>query len=164
MKTRDLWDAMDTINDEEFWAVHQHRKEELVKFTRNRLRRQYLRHGEGPQILSRADHVLDPNALIIGFARRFATYKRATLLFHDVERIKRILDNPARPVQIIFSGKAHPDDEPGRALIQQVYALSQQPEFAGKIVFLENYDMNIARHLISGVDVWINTPRQTARS
>jgi starch phosphorylase len=155
-----LWEAVDTIDDGEFWAVHQQRKEIMIRFVRNRLRDQYLRHGEGPQRISRADHVLDPNALIIGFARRFATYKRATLLFHDLERIKRILDDPARPVQIVFSGKAHPDDEPGKALIQQVYTMSQQPEFAGKIVFLENYDMNIARHLISGVDVWINTPRR----
>jgi starch phosphorylase len=154
------WDAINTIPDGELWAIHQQRKETMVHFVRQRVRKQYLRHGESTQRVARADQLLDPNVLTIGFARRFATYKRAMLIFHDMERMTRILLDPEHPVQIIFSGKAHPDDEPGKALIQQVYAMSQQPEFAGKIVFLENYDMNIARHLISGVDVWLNTPRR----
>ena len=136
------------------------RKEKLIQLVRQRLRDQYMRNGEGPIQVESAQHLLDPNVLTIGFARRFATYKRATLMFRDMERMKRIVNDPDRPVQIIFSGKAHPADEPGKALIQQVYALSQQPEFAGKIVFVEDYDMNIARHLVSGVDVWINTPRR----
>ena len=109
---------------------------------------------------TQASKLLDPNALTLGFARRFATYKRATLLFRDEARLKRILNNPDRPVQIVFSGKSHPADEPGKALIQKVYELSQTPDYAGKIVFVENYDMNVARHLISGVDVWLNTPRR----
>jgi glycogen phosphorylase len=160
VEVNEIWDATNSIPDQELWAVHQQRKVEMIDFVRGRVRRQYMRHGESTQRLARAEHILDPNALTIGFARRFATYKRAMLIFHDMDRIKRILSDPQRPVQIVFSGKAHPDDEPGKALIQQVYALSQQPEFAGKIVFLENYDMNIARHLISGVDLWLNTPRR----
>src|SRR5690606_22843513 len=121
---------------------------------------QYLRRGEGPRRMAEAAQILDPNALTLGFARRFATYKRATLIFQDPERLKRILNDPERPVQLIFSGKAHPRDEPGKALIRRIYELSQEPGFAGKIIFLENYDMNVARHLISGVDVWLNNPRR----
>jgi starch phosphorylase len=155
-----LWQAVDSIPDQELWDVHQVCKEKMIRFARGRVRRQYIRHGESTQRTARANTILNPKALTIGFARRFATYKRAILIFHDIERITRILNDPERPVQIIFSGKAHPDDEPGKALIQQVYALSQQPEFAGKVIFLENYDMNIARHLICGVDVWLNTPRR----
>ena len=98
--------------------------------------------------------------MTIGFARRFATYKRANLLFRDFERITRLLHDPDRPVQLIFSGKAHPADEPGKALIQEIYQLSRQFEFEGKIVFVEDYDMNLARHLVAGVDVWLNTPRR----
>jgi starch phosphorylase len=154
------WDAVERIPNHELWATHQACKEKMIAFVRRRVRQQYLRHGESTQRLTRADSILNPHALTIGFARRFATYKRAMLIFHDLERIGRILNDSQRPVQIIFSGKAHPDDEPGRALIQQVYELSQKPEFAGKIVFLENYDMNIARHLIAGVDIWLNTPRR----
>jgi starch phosphorylase len=154
------WDGIQDIPDQELWAVHQQRKVKMINFVRKRVRQQYLRHGESTQRIEQANQILNPQALTIGFARRFATYKRAMLVFHDMERITRILNNPDRPVQIIFSGKAHPDDEPGKALIQQVYELSQSPEFVGKIVFLENYDINIARHLISGVDLWMNTPRR----
>ncbi len=154
------WEGIEHIPDRELWSVHQGLKEKMVKFVRRRIRQQYIRHGESTQRVARADQVLIPDALTIGFARRFATYKRATLIFHDEERIKRILNDPEHPVQIIFSGKAHPDDEPGKALIKKVYEISQRPEFAGKIIFLENYDMNIARQLISGVDVWLNTPRR----
>lgn len=160
LEDESLWNAIDTIPDEELWAVHMSRKAKMVAFVRERIRRQYERHGESTVRLASTDHLLDPNALTIGFARRFATYKRAMLLFHDIERIKRILNDPDRPTQVVFSGKAHPADEPGKALIQQVYALSQEPEFEGKIIFVENYDMNIARHLIAGVDVWLNTPRR----
>ncbi|HXF60456.1 MAG TPA: alpha-glucan family phosphorylase [Caldilineaceae bacterium] len=156
----ETWAAIERIPDQELWAVHNQCKEDMVRLVRSRVKRQALRHGEGPQRLALADHLLNPHALTIGFARRFATYKRATLLFHDIERLKRILNDPQRPVQIIFSGKAHPDDEPGKALIRQVYEYSQDPDFRGKIVFVENYDMNIARHLISGVDLWLNTPRR----
>ncbi|MBW7886646.1 MAG: alpha-glucan family phosphorylase, partial [Caldilineaceae bacterium] len=154
------WAGLDKVPDAELWQVHQARKQRLIDFIRDRLQKMYTRHGEGPQKIAAAGQVLDPNAFTIGFARRFATYKRATLLFHDEERLQRILNDPERPVQIIFSGKAHPADEPGKALIQRIYQLSQQPEYWGKIVFVENYDMNIARHLVSGVDMWLNNPRR----
>ena len=154
------WAAVNGIPDDEMWAIHQHCKEQMVDFLRERVRNQYVRHGEGPRRLNTAAHLLNPKALTLGFARRFATYKRAMLIFRDEERLKRILDNPERPVQIIFSGKAHPADEPGKALIQQIYQLSQRPEYEGKIVFIENYDMNVARHLVAGVDVWLNNPRR----
>lgn len=144
----------------ELWAVHNERKVKMVNFVRERVKQQYIRFGEGPVRVNEAAKILDPEALTLGFARRFATYKRATLIFRDMERLKRILNNPERPVQIVFSGKSHPADEPGKALIQRVYELSQTPDFAGKIIFVENYDMNIARHLISGVDVWLNNPRR----
>lgn len=154
------WGAIDQVPDGELWAVHETRKERMVEMVRDRMRRQYLRYGEGPRRIHEAEGLLDPHALTLGFARRFATYKRATLIFKDEERLLRLLNNPARPVQIVFSGKAHPADEPGKGLIQRIYELSQRPEFSGKIVFVENYDMHVARHLIAGVDVWLNNPRR----
>ena len=154
------WEHLAEIPSQELWAVHNQRKSQMVDFVRERVRRQYIRHGEGPRRLRAAGRLLDPNALTLGFARRFATYKRATLIFRDMQRMKRILTDPERPVQLVFAGKAHPKDEPGRALIQRIYQLSQEPELAGKIVFVENYDMNVARHLIAGVDVWLNNPRR----
>lgn len=156
----DVWQAIAEVPDEELWTAHCTRKEKMVGFVRDRLRAQLLRHGEGPRQLARIDGVLDPNALTLGFARRFATYKRATLLFRDRERLRRILNDLDRPVQIVFAGKAHPADEPGKSLIEEIYRMGQEPEFFGKIVFIENYDMNVARHLISGVDVWLNNPRR----
>lgn len=154
------WQDIDIIPDEELWSAHQGRKEKLIEFVRGRAKRQLLRHGEGPQRMNDAGKLLNPQALTIGFARRFATYKRASLFFHDLDRVRRLLNDPNRPMQVIFSGKAHPADDAGKALIQHVYEFSQEPDLAGKIVFVENYDMNIARHLISGVDVWLNTPRR----
>ncbi len=120
--------------------------------------RQRTRVGEGQAAVSSTSTLLDPQALTLGFARRFATYKRATLLFRDPERLSRLLGDPDRPVQIIFAGKAHPADKPGQEFIKQVYEFSRRPEFEGKIVFLEDYDMDMARHLVSGCDVWLNTP------
>ncbi len=156
----ETWESIDATPDAELWAVHQARKEVMIDFIRERIKRQYLRHGEGPRRIEATSRLLDPNALTLGFARRFATYKRATLIFRDRERLKAILHNPERPMQIVFSGKAHPADEPGKGLIREIYELSQEPDFEGKIIFIENYDMNIARHLISGVDVWLNNPRR----
>ena len=155
-----IWSAAQALPDSELWLVHQERKQKLVTLVRQRVARQFLQHGEGPQRIETAQELLNPDALTIGFARRFATYKRATLIFRDEERLQRLLSDPERPVQIVFSGKAHPADEPGKGLIQHIYQMSQRPEFWGKIVFVENYDMNIARHLISGVDVWLNNPRR----
>jgi starch phosphorylase len=155
-----IWDGVREIPDEELWNVHLDRKWKMVQMVRERVAQQFIRHGEGPHRVAAAEQLLDPAALTLGFARRFATYKRATLIFRDEERLQRLLNDPERPVQLIFSGKAHPADEPGKGLIQHIYHMSQRPEFWGKIIFIENYDMNIARHLISGVDVWLNNPRR----
>jgi starch phosphorylase len=114
--------------------------------------------GEGAAAIAATESVLNPNALTLGFARRFATYKRATLLFRDPARLARLLNNPERPVQVLFAGKAHPADQPGQDFIRQVYEYSRKPEFEGRVVFLEDYDMDMARHLVAGCDVWMNTP------
>jgi len=154
------WAGVDRIPDAELWAQHQRARRAMLELVRRRTARQLTRTGATPAEVAVAARGLDPRALTIGFARRFATYKRATLIFRDPERLKRILNNPDRPVQIIFAGKAHPADEPGKALIQQIYQLSRQPGFAGRILFVEEYDANIARHLVAGVDLWLNTPRR----
>ncbi|MEM7125849.1 MAG: alpha-glucan family phosphorylase [Chloroflexota bacterium] len=156
----ETWNQIGQLPNAELWSVHQARKERMIHFARERVALQFIRHGEGPRRVASTADLLDPGALTLGFARRFATYKRATLLFRDEERLRALLNNPDCPVQIIFSGKAHPADEPGKGLIQHIYHLSQRPDFWGKILFVENYDMNIARHLISGVDVWLNNPRR----
>lgn len=158
--SQDVWQSTDQLPDADLWAAHLQCKHRMIGLVRARMARQFVRHGEGPRRVNSAEKLLDPDVLTIGFARRFATYKRATLIFHDEERLLRILNHPERPVQIVFSGKAHPADEPGKALIQHIYHLSQRPEFWGKIVFVENYDMNIGRHLIAGVDIWLNNPRR----
>jgi glycogen phosphorylase len=150
------WERVADIPDDELWTAHREAKEQLITYARRRLARQRLRHGEGPAASGAA--ALNPEALTLGFARRFATYKRATLLFRDPDRLARILNDPDRPVQIVFAGKAHPADGPGQDFIRQVYAYAQTPEFAGKIVFLEDYDIDMARRLVSGCDVWLNTP------
>ncbi len=142
------------------WAAHRARKVKMVHMARTRASIQAIRHGEGPRFVADVATALNPDALTLGFARRFATYKRATLIFRDIERIRRILSNPERPVQLVFSGKAHPADEPGKTFIQHIYELSMEPEFFGKVLFVEDYDMNVARQLVSGVDVWLNNPRR----
>lgn len=154
----EFWNRLDQIPDEELWKTHLLRKEALIDYSRRRLKRHHLRLGEGSVQLHEFESMLDPNAFIIGFARRFATYKRATLIFRNAERLQRLLNNPQRPVQIVFAGKAHPADNPGKALIQQVYQLSRSDTYRGKVVFLENYDAEMARYLVSGTDLWLNTP------
>jgi starch phosphorylase len=155
----EFWNRnIDHIPDGELWQAHMRRKEKLVEYARHRLKRQHLRLGEGALQIAEFEHLLDPDALIIGFARRFATYKRATLIFRDLDRLRRILNNPQRPVQIIFAGKAHPADDPGKALIEQIYRISRSEEFRGKIILLEDYDINMARYLVSGTDLWLNNP------
>ena len=153
-----LWQAITEIPDEALWHVHVERKNALIEYTRRHLSEHHLRLGEGALQMTEFEGMLNPNALIIGFARRFATYKRATLIFRDMERLKRIVNNPERPVQIIFAGKAHPADGPGKSLIEQVYRFSRSDSFRGKVIFLENYDINMARYLVSGTDVWLNNP------
>ncbi|MCZ7575201.1 MAG: alpha-glucan family phosphorylase [Ardenticatenaceae bacterium] len=155
-----VWTHVQSIPDEELWQVRRALKHRMVGFVRLRLAATLRQQGEGPKRVREALHLLDPEALTIGFARRFATYKRATLIFRDPERLKRILNDPERPVQLIFAGKAHPADQPGKELIQRIYQLSQQEGFAGRIVLLEDYDINVARHLVQGVDVWLNNPRR----
>jgi starch phosphorylase len=148
------------IPDSELWRTHERRRERLVAFTREHLRRQLINRGASQSAVEAAEEVLNPDALTIGFARRFATYKRATLLFRDLARLKRILNNPDRPVQIIFAGKAHPHDMGGKELIRQIVNIARSEDFRHAIVFLENYDMHIARMLVQGVDVWLNTPQR----
>jgi starch phosphorylase len=154
-----IWDGILSIPDLALWDVRQRLRRRLVEFVRERTRAYLRRLGAEPWQLEAAGAMFDPEALTIGFARRFATYKRATLLFFDVERLKYILNQPGRPVQIIFAGKAHPADEPGKDLIRQVYKWANEPGLAGRIVFLENYDINMARYLVQGVDLWLNAPR-----
>jgi starch phosphorylase len=155
-----LWEDLDRIPDEVLWAAHQHLKAKLLAFVDARTRLRW-RAGEmaASQVLA-SGTLLDPEALTIGFARRFATYKRATLIFRDVQRLKRILHAERRPVQLVFAGKAHPADGGGKQFIQQVYQFAQDPEFGGRIAFLEDYDLHMARFLVQGVDVWLNNPRR----
>ncbi len=153
-----LWQAVAEIPDEALWQVHVERKNALIEYTRRHLSEHHLRLGEGALQMAEFEGMLNSNTLIIGFARRFATYKRATLIFRDMERLKRIVNDPKRPVQIIFAGKAHPADGPGKSLIEQVYRFSRSDAFRGKVIFLENYDINMARYLVSGTDVWLNNP------
>ncbi len=160
MDNPDVWQPVYGIDDKELWQTRQRTQVELVEFVRARMSAQYHRQGRGPNSVRQAEQLLNPNALTIGFARRFATYKRATLMFRDIERLKRILNNPERPVQVVFAGKSHPADNPGKEFIRQVVEYSQHPDFAGKIVFIEDYDMNVARHMLAGVDIWLNNPRR----
>jgi starch phosphorylase len=151
-----MWEGVLDIPDEELWNVHRLLKDDLIAFARQRARARSERLGEGVRI--DGPPLLVPQAFTIGFARRFATYKRATLLFRDRQRLLRILNTPGRPVQIVFAGKAHPADEPGKALLRQIEQYARDPDFAGKVVLLEEYDMDMARHMVAGVDLWLNTP------
>ncbi len=155
-----VWERVEQIPDAELWRTHERRRERLVAFARRRLRMQLEHRGAPPAEREQAEEVLDPKALTIGFARRFATYKRATLLFRDPERLARILGDPQRPVQIIYAGKAHPADQEGKDFIRQVVHFARQPVFRQRIVFLEDYDMKVGRYLYQGVDVWLNNPRR----
>ena len=158
--TEHFWERTDQIPDVELWSAHQRQKLELMIFARNRLRHQFARHGEAPSVLEELESVLDVGALTIGFARRFATYKRAGLLFSDMDRISRLLWNKDRPVQIIFAGKAHPADRPGQGVIQEIFARSRSPQLRGRVFILEDYDLRVARFMVEGVDVWLNNPRR----
>ncbi|MDX2177424.1 MAG: alpha-glucan family phosphorylase [Candidatus Sumerlaeia bacterium] len=157
---RKLWDSLDKIPDEEIWEVRRVLKSELVKFIHRVLYRQHERFGETPEQLREVDKVFQDDALTIGFARRFATYKRATLIFRDRRRLARLLNDSERPVQIVFAGKAHPADMQGQELIRQIQMVSREPEFLNKIIFIENYDINVARRLTAGCDIWLNNPRK----
>ncbi len=154
------WSGIEEVPDEKLWAAHERERRELVEFVRGRLREQLERHGASEAEVAAASGLLDPSCLTVGFARRFATYKRATLLFRDTDRLARILNHPERPIQIVFAGKAHPRDEGGKALIQQIEWLARDERFHGRIVFVEDYDLDVARHLVRGADVWLNNPKR----
>jgi starch phosphorylase len=156
----ELWARVLEIPDAELWQVHEHRRHRLVQHVRRWLRTAAERRGAGREELIAADEALDPSALTIGFARRFATYKRGALLFSDLARVKKLLNDAGRPVQLVFAGKAHPQDRGGKELIRSIVHASRDPALRGRVVFIEDYDMRIARALTSGVDVWLNTPRR----
>ena len=153
------WDKMADIPNEELWKVHSARKDKLILLVQNRLKRQLTRQGFDVMSVKKGSNVLKSDVLTIGFARRFATYKRATLLFKDLNRLDKIVNNPQRPVQFVFAGKAHPADTAGKEFIKLIVGLTQNdPRFKGKIVFVEDYNMNTARYMVQGVDVWLNNP------
>jgi glycogen phosphorylase len=156
----EIWARAHEIPDAELWQVHEHRRHRLVQHARRWLRASAERRGASLDDLDLADEVLDPHALTIGFARRFATYKRATLLLTDLGRVRKLLADPQRPVQLVFAGKAHPQDKGGKELIRSITDASRDAGLRGRVVFLEDYDMRLARALVSGVDVWLNTPRR----
>jgi glycogen phosphorylase len=155
-----IWKRVDHIPNGELWRTHERRRERLVAFARHRLREQLKRRGAPPAEIARAEEVLDPDALTLGFARRFATYKRGTLIFRNLERLAAIINDKDRPVQIIFAGKAHPRDHGGKELIAEILHMARRPEFRRRVVFIEDYDINVARFLVQGVDVWVNNPRR----
>lgn len=155
-----IWKRVEHIPDAELWRTHERGRERLVAFARSRLRAQLKRRGSPPSEVDSAEEVLDPDALTIGFARRFATYKRGDLIFRNTDRLAAILNDKDRPVQLIFAGKAHPKDQGGKELIARVVQMARRPEFRRRVVFIEDYEMNVARHLVQGVDVWLNNPRR----
>jgi starch phosphorylase len=155
-----LWQGIESVDDGELWETHLNLKGQLLEFVRRRAVQQAERRGESHETLKALGTVLSQDALTIGFARRFATYKRANLILADIERLTSIVNDPARPVQFVFAGKAHPRDEPGKRVLQQIAELMRDPRFAGKFVFVEDYDINVGRHFVRGVDVWLNNPRR----
>ncbi|MEA1981025.1 MAG: alpha-glucan family phosphorylase [candidate division Zixibacteria bacterium] len=155
-----IWEKVEKIPDVELWRVHERRRERLVAFSRNKMAQQLERRGASPREINQAHEILNPEALTIGFARRFATYKRATLLLKDKARLKKLLNNIEQPVQFVFAGKAHPADKYGKELIKDIIHFTREENIRNHIVFLENYDINVARYLVQGVDVWMNTPRR----
>ena len=154
------WEKIQNIPDEKLWNAHLERKQKLMKKAKENITERLKRSGYAYNEINEITSKLDPNVLTIGFARRFATYKRATLLFRDLERITQILNNSERPVQIIIAGKAHPRDVEGQELIKYIHEISMKPQFKGKVFLLENYNLQLSSYLVSGVDVWLNTPRR----
>jgi starch phosphorylase len=155
-----VWERMDRISDEELWRTHERRRERLVAFVRERIRAQYTRTGAVERRIRQAEDALSPYALTLCFARRFATYKRGNLLLRDPERLIHLIKDEHRPVQLIFAGKAHPHDMPGKDLIREIIHFADKYDVTSRIVFVENYDINVAKYLTSGGDVWLNTPRR----
>jgi len=154
------WEGIENVDDGELWETHLSLKSRLLDFVRRRAIQAAERRSESLETLQRVSRVLSPDALTIGFARRFATYKRANLILSDIERLASMVNDPKRPVQFVFAGKAHPHDEPGKRVLQQIAELMRDPQFAEKFVFVEDYDINVGRHFVQGVDVWLNNPRR----
>jgi len=155
-----IWEGIETVDDGELWETHLSLKSRLLEFVRRRAKEQAERREESPETLQRLNRVLSPDALTVGFARRFATYKRANLLLADIEKLITMVNDPNRPIQFVFAGKAHPRDEPGKRVLQQIAELMRDPLFADKFVFVEDYDINVGRLFVQGVDVWLNNPRR----
>jgi starch phosphorylase len=155
-----IWEGIESVDDGELWETHLALKSRLLEFVRRRAMDQGRRRNEPQEFLQRLDRVLSPDALTIGFARRFATYKRANLILRDMELLKSMVGDPKRPVQFVFAGKAHPLDEPGKRVLQQIAELMRDKQFSDRIVFVEDYDINVGRHFVQGVDVWLNNPRR----
>ncbi len=158
MSNGTLWSKIYDVADEKIWDIKQRQREKLINYTKDALQKSWTEKFEDPKKMVRVNNTLNKNTLTIGFARRFATYKRAYLLFSNLERLAKLVNNPDYPVQFLFAGKAHPQDKPGQDIIKEIVRISKLPEFLGKIVFLENYDMNLAKQLVQGVDIWMNTP------
>jgi starch phosphorylase len=154
------WEPIDAIDDGELWETHQALKARLIDFVRRRMIAAAERRGEAPEVLAHFKRALSLDALTIGFARRFATYKRANLILQDLESVAALVNDPQTPIQFVFAGKAHPRDRPGKEILQQIARLDRDPRFAGKVLFVEDYDINVGRHLVQGVDVWLNNPRR----
>ena len=159
-EARRFWERLDRVPSKELWEAHARQKRELALFARGRLRSQFARHGEAPSVLAELEDALDPDILTVGFARRFATYKRAGLLFHDIDRLAKLVWDEKRPIQVVFAGKAHPADRPGQRVIQEIFQRSRSPQLRRRVFILEDYDMRVARFLVQGVDVWLNNPRR----
>ncbi len=155
-----LWERIEDVPDQLLWDAHTYLKSKMFSAMRERARQARITQQASPEHLLASGILLDPDALVIGFARRFATYKRAGLIFHDIERLKALIHHRYRPVQFVFAGKAHPADDPGKRLLQELHQWARSPEMGGRIAFVEDYDMHIARYLVQGVDVWLNTPRK----
>ena len=154
------WEEIENVDDGVLWETHLNLKSRLLDFARRRAREQAERRGESPETLRNLGKVLSPDALTIGFARRFATYKRANLILADIEKLATMVNDPNRPVQFLFAGKAHPHDEPGKRMLQQIAEMMRDSNFSNKLVFIEDYDINVGRYLVQGVDVWLNNPRR----
>jgi starch phosphorylase len=160
VRNPEIWERIEGVNDGELWETHISLKAQLLDFIRNRAIDQAHRRGEMPAVLQKLSRVMSPDVLTIGFARRFATYKRANLLLADMEMLADMVNDAKRPVQFVFAGKAHPKDEPGKKVLQQIAQLMRHPKFSDKFVFIEDYDINVGRLLVQGVDVWLNNPRR----
>lgn len=156
----ETWEPIEDVDDAEVWATHRILKRQLIDFVRDHAAGEAQKRGESDEVVRACREVLDEDALLVGFARRFATYKRATLVLSDLDRLDRLVNDPERPMQLVFAGKAHPRDDGGKKLLQDIHRVTRDPRFAGKVVFLENYDIEVGRQLVRGVDVWLNNPRR----